>query len=107
MNWTEKPEARYRITRRAGEDLIGIGEYSEIQWGKKQRNRYLKSLEKRFEWLAVNPRAGRQRNDIAHGYYSFPHGQHIVFYLISGQVIDIIGLLHKEMDILLYFQLSE
>ena len=107
MNWTEKPDARYRITRKAREDLLGIGEYSELQWGKKQRNRYLKSLEKRFEWLALNPRAGRLRNEIAHGYYSFPHDQHVVFYLISGQMIDIIGLLHQEMDILRYFQSSD
>lgn|GEM_PF-3456363 len=34
MNWTEKPDARYRITRKAREDLPGIGEYSELQWGK-------------------------------------------------------------------------
>ena len=107
MNWTEKPDAGYRITRMAREDLLGIAMYSEIHWGKDQRNRYLKSLEKRFEWLALNPKVGRRRDDIANGYYSFPHGQHVVFYLISGQMIDIIGLLHKEMDILVYFHSRE
>ena len=55
----------------------------------------------------AEPLSRRRREDIANGYYSFPHGQHVVFYLISGQVIDIIGLLHQEMDILLYFQSSD
>ena len=41
---------------------------------------------------------------MAEGYYSFPEGQHIVFYLRSQNSIDIIGIPHKDMDILSYFQ---
>jgi len=40
MNWTEKPDAGYRITRMAREDLLGIARYSEIHWGKELRNHY-------------------------------------------------------------------
>jgi len=80
-----------------------IGEYTEASWGRHQRNLYLKSLEKRFVWLAENPHAGKHRKDISEGYFSFNHGRHVVFYLISGNTIDIIGVLHQEMDILHYF----
>ena len=45
----------YRITPRAQDDLKNIGRYTERQWGKRQRNTYLKALEKRFNWLAENP----------------------------------------------------
>ena len=86
MNWTGNPETGYRITPRA-----------------RQRNRYLKSLEARFIWLADNPRAGKHRIDIAHDYYSFPHGRHVVFYLVAGNMIDIIGVPHQEMDVIVYF----
>ena len=106
MNWTGKPEFCYRITPRARADLLEIGEYTASQWGKQQRNRYLKSLEARFAWLAENPGAGKHRIDIAQGYYSFPHGQHVVFYLVSGKMIDIIGVPHQEMDVLIYFSSS-
>ncbi len=45
---------KYRITPKALEDLKSIGQYTQRQWGKAQRNRYLKQLEQRFEWLALN-----------------------------------------------------
>lgn len=93
----------YRITPRAQDDLKNIGQYTERQWGKRQRNTYLKALEKRFNWLAENPKLGKHRPDIADGYYSFPQGWHVVFYLIRENSIDIIGVPHKEMDIISYF----
>ncbi len=63
-----------------------------------------KKLEKRFKWLAMNPLPGKHRTDVAEDYYSFPKGQHVVFYLINQASIDIIGLPHKDMDIIYYFQ---
>lgn len=95
--------AKYRITPRVRDDLKNIGRYTEQQWGKTQRNNYLEQLEKRFQWLADHPLLGRHRNDVNEGYYSFPEGQHVVFYLISRDAIDIIGIPHKEMDIISYF----
>ena len=93
----------FRVTPRALDDLKNIGRYTERQWGKRQRNTYLKALEKRFNWLAENQKLGKQRPDIAEGYYSFPQGEHVVFYLIHEKGIDIIGVPHKEMDIISYF----
>ena len=93
----------FRVTPRAQEDLKNIGRYTERQWGKPQRNIYLKALEKRFYWLAENPHLGKHRPDVAEGYFSFPQGAHVVFYLIGDKGIDIIGIPHKEMDIITYF----
>ena len=96
--------AIYRITPRAEDDLKNIGRYTHQHWGKVQRNVYLKNLEKRFNWLADGPRLGKHRTDISEGYYSFPEGQHVVFYLCTPNGIDIIGIPHKDMDVLSYFQ---
>jgi toxin ParE1/3/4 len=95
--------AKYRITPRAQDDLKNIGRYTQQHWGEAQRNAYLKNLENRFDWLAESPSLGRHRTDVAEGYYSFPEGQHIVFYLLNSDCIDIIGIPHKDMDIISYF----
>lgn len=93
----------YRVTPRAQEDLKNIGRYTEQQWGRRQRNTYLKALEKRFGWLAENPQLDKHRPDVAEGYYSFPQGRHVVFYLVGQKGVDIIGVPHKEIDIITYF----
>ena len=41
----------FRVTPRARDDLKNIGRYTERQWGKRQGNACLKTLEKRFGWL--------------------------------------------------------
>lgn len=101
---THTSNRRYRVTPRARHDLINIVEYTERTWGKTQCNIYLKTLEARFQWLADNPLLGKHRTDISEDYYSFPQGQHVVFYLIGDNVIDIIGVPHKDMDVISYFQ---
>jgi len=94
---------RFRVTPRARKDLQNIGRYTERHWSRAQRNSYLKDLERRFAWLADNPRLGKHRSDIHDGYYSFPQGEHVVFYLIGLEGIDVIGIPHKQMDIISYF----
>jgi toxin ParE1/3/4 len=95
--------SKFRLTPSARDDLKNIGRYTERQWGKTQRNTYLRDLEKRFGWLAENPQLGKHRSDITEGYYSFPQGEHVIFYLIGQGGIDIIGIPHKEMDTISYF----
>lgn len=92
-----------RVTPRAHKDLKNIGCYTLQAWGKEQRNKYLHALDQRFNWIAENPRIGKHRTDIQEGYYSFPQGSHVIFYLITKTTIDIIGIPHKEMDIINYF----
>ena len=94
---------KYRVTPRAQKDLRNIGRYSQQQWGKAQRNTYLRNLEKRFEWLSNNPHLGKHRPDVQEGYYSFPQEKHVVFYIIDEDHINIIGVPHKDMDIVKYF----
>lgn len=68
-----------------------------------QREQYLRALDDRFRWLAEHPRSGKHRPDIAEGYHCFPQGSHLIFYLIGTNAIDIIGVLHKQMDVPAYF----
>lgn len=88
-----------RITPRAFEDLKNIGRYTLRQWGRSQRDAYLRGLDARFAWLAQHSAVGRKRDEIAPGYRSYAHGAHIIFYLIRDGGIDVIGVLHQAMDI--------
>lgn len=93
----------YRVTPRAHQDLINIGRYTLKRWGREQRNVYLGAIEQRFKLIAENPYMGRHRPDVKEGYYCWPQGSHVIFYLIRENGIDIIGIPHQRMDILNYF----
>jgi toxin ParE1/3/4 len=89
----------FRVTPRAFEDLKTIGRYTLRQWGRQQRDAYLRGLDARFAWLAEHPMLGRARDEVAPGYRSFRHEAHVIFYLIRVDGIDIIGVPHQAMDI--------
>lgn len=89
----------YTLRLRAQSDLESIWQYSFETWGVRQADHYLRSFVARFEWLAENPLLGKPRDDIKSGYRSFPEGQHVVFYKINQQQIDIIGVVHQNQDI--------
>lgn len=96
-------KSTFRLTPRAYDDLKNIARYTRNQWGEAQRDRYLSALDDRFGWLAEHPRSGKHRLDISAGYYCFPQGAHLIFYLVRTDGIDIIGVPHKHMDVLHYF----
>lgn len=83
--------------------MKSIGRYTAEKWGKPQRNRYLLDIDKRFNWLAKHPHLGKHRSDIAEGYYCFPQGSHLIFYVLNPLGIDIIGIPHQSMDFAAYF----
>ncbi|WP_298967129.1 type II toxin-antitoxin system RelE/ParE family toxin [uncultured Roseibium sp.] len=89
----------YRLTQRALRDLDAIADYSLDQWGAAQTQTYLEQIAVRMQWLADNPGIGKNRDEVADGYRSFPEGKHVIFYLILEAEIAIIGVPHAAMDI--------
>jgi toxin ParE1/3/4 len=89
----------WRLTPRALEDLDAIAAYTIEKWGVDQLETYLGALTNRFARLAENPLLGRDRSDIHPGYRSVPEGSHIVFYVVDGDFINIIGIPHKSTDV--------
>ncbi|HEC25989.1 MAG TPA: type II toxin-antitoxin system RelE/ParE family toxin [Gammaproteobacteria bacterium] len=90
----------YTLRELAQADLEKIWLYTRQEWGVEQADSYLQALFSRFDWLAENPKAGRNRDDIKTGYFCFPQGLHLVFYTIHNNKIDIIGIPHQRMDII-------
>lgn len=93
---------RYRIRARAQADLESIWLYTVEQWGIKQADNYLEALIQCFEWLAESPSLGKARDDVKQGYFCFPVGRHLVFYIIVNDKVEIIGIPHQSMDIIEY-----
>ena len=97
----------FNLTPRAKEDLRNIWRYTKNMWDEAQADSYVTELYQRFGWLAKQPKLGKQRIDIHDGYYCFPHRKHLVFYLCYDGHIDIIGVPHKAMDIINYFDVDD
>ncbi len=88
----------YSLRQQAQDDLESIWLYSYHEWGAEQADKYIRSLLSRFSWLSKNPQLGKQRTEIKPGYYCFPEGMHLIFYKITRDQIDIIGIPHQSMD---------
>jgi toxin ParE1/3/4 len=88
----------FKLTPSALYDFRNIGDYTIKNWDKIQCDKYLDKLDNRFYWLAENPKSGSRRDEIKQGYYSYPEGSHIIYYRIQSNFIEIIAILHEQMD---------
>jgi toxin ParE1/3/4 len=88
------------ISPKARLDLIDIGIYTEEQWGKRQRKKYLNQLESRIKRLAKNPAQGRQYHELPNAPYGYHEGRHVIFYRLNSDGIEIVRVLHDSMDFL-------
>jgi len=95
----------YSLRQQAQDDLESIWVYSNQEWGAEQADKYIRSLLSRFTWLSENPQLGKQRTDIKSRYYCFPEGMHLIFYKITRDGIDIIGIPHQSMDFITHFDI--
>jgi len=95
----------YSLRQQAQADLESIWLYSYQEWGTEQADQYIRSLLSRFTWLSENPQLGKQRTEVKPGYYCFPEGMHLIFYKITQDGIDIIGIPHQSMDFIAHFDI--
>lgn len=88
------------LTNQAKYDLIEIGRYTQKTWGRDQRDIYLRMLDLSFHQLAATPLIGHDCSEISSGYLKFNAGSHVIFYRHkSGDLIEIVRILHGRMDI--------
>ncbi len=90
---------KYKLTPAARNDIKQIWHYSVDTWGETQAAAFTTQLETRFDEIAENPFLGRARSDVAQGYRSLPCGKHVIFYTISNEIVEIIGIPHASMDV--------
>lgn len=90
----------FKLTNKAKIDLVKIAKYTEAQWGREQRNLYLKQFDNAFHLIFDKPLIGKECDYIKTHYRKFPQGSHIIFYKEGDKSnIEIIRILHKNMDV--------
>jgi toxin ParE1/3/4 len=89
--------ARFRFSRRAESDLLGIAEFTLQEWGVDQATRYIAELETCCQMLANSPLLGRPCDDVRRGLRRHEHGKHVLFYRQEPGGILISRVLHVRM----------
>lgn len=90
---------RYRLSRKAEEDIIATYMYGVAQFGVQQAERYHDLLERTFQFLAENPEAARERAEITPPVRIHPIESHVVIYTVdeSGDIF-IVRVRHGRED---------
>lgn len=96
--------SKFTLTQRAKTDLKAIAKFTEKRWGREQRYIYIKQFDDTFHVLSDTPEIGNSCDYIKESYQKFPQGSHIIFYRATPpKSIQIIRILHKNMDVLSKF----
>ena len=89
---------KYRLSRKAEEDIDDIASYTIEQFGIEQARTYRDSMIACFRSLCETPGIGRKLDHIREGYRRFDHRSHVIFYKSVGRDILIVRVLHKRMN---------
>ena len=92
---------KFKLSRKAEEDLEGIWLYTLENWSKEQADRYLSLIFDEIEYITVNPKTGQDFDQIRKNYRYSKVKSHLIFYKHkkSEDVIEVIRILHERMDL--------
>ena len=87
----------YRLARRARRDVLKIWQYI-AEDNVRAADRFVDLLTHYFKLLGENPRAGRRRDELRHGYRSFPAGDYLILYRVMEPGVCIMHVVHSRRD---------
>lgn len=88
---------KLNLTRQAKAELAAIREYTIENYGYKQAQKYLDSIQGICQLLQANPFMGYLKNDLSEVTYTFPVESHMIYYSFDNQNIYLLAILHKNM----------
>ncbi|OKH88629.1 type II toxin-antitoxin system RelE/ParE family toxin [Thalassospira sp. TSL5-1] len=89
----------YRLSALAVDDFRAIFEYTLLNFGMPQADRYVDDLENIFALLSKSPHIGAELADISVGLRRHPHKHHTVYYRKTRDGIFVVRILHQHMDV--------
>lgn len=91
----------YIISAKAYEDIENIWLYTFENWSQEQADRYVNLIFDEIEYLAKNPKSGKDFSHIRKNYRCGKVKSHLIFYRNIEKInrIEIIRVLHQQMDI--------
>ena len=91
--------AGYALSPAARADIEEIWDYTVRHWGEAQAERYTRNIRDACEALGDGTLSGRSAEDIRAGYRKTAVGSHVMFYRVRADVVEIIRILHRSMDV--------
>ena len=86
-----RPEAR--------RDIAEIWTYTERHWGEAQADGYTDELELKIGAVADNPGLGSECSELYPGLRRIKCGSHLIYYLPTDGVLDVVRILHARRDV--------
>ena len=92
--------AKYRLTKKAAEDLARIWNYTVDTWSENQADYYFQMLLDSCQSISERNVTGKTYEGIYTGLLGKKAGKHIIFYRnVEGDVVEIIRILHERIDL--------
>ena len=92
--------AKYKLTKKAVQDLNQIWNYTYDNWSENQADKYYEELICHCSKIAKDPNIGKQYEFLVEGLKGSKVNKHIVFYRqISEEKIEVERILHEGMDL--------
>ena len=95
---TQVPTYQLVIAPAARNDLRDIYQYGLREWGQAQADHYLSRIKDRLWLLTRQPQMGVERPKLLPDARSFAVAQHLLFYRLNENRIEIIRILHGRQD---------
>lgn len=90
---------RDRLSPQAENDLDDIWGYTVRTWSAEQAESYHADIIAAIEAFARGDRWGRDVGELRVGYHKYPVGRHFIFYRQDDDRLDVIRILHQQMDV--------
>src|SRR3712207_4371528 len=86
------------LSPEALDDITDILLYTLQTWGEAQQDTYAAAIDKSLQLLLDNPELGRRREELCANCRSYRVRQHIIYYIVRKDTINIARILHNRMD---------
>ena len=92
--------AKVLLRQEAIDDLSDIWHYTLHEWSENQAEKYYETIKFACKEIGKNPNIGKLYTEISKYLFGLKTGKHIIFYhLISEDEIEVIRILHENMDL--------
>lgn len=90
---------KFRISKRAIEDLENIWHYTSNKWSVEQADRYYRLIIEEIQNISTNQVIWVSADHIRKGYFKAKVNSHLIFYRKTNDIVEVIRILHQRMDI--------
>jgi toxin ParE1/3/4 len=87
-----------RLRPNARRDVAGIWKYTHRHWSRAQADRYVSAIRAEIERLREKPSLGRPVKNAQAPFLKRKSGSHVIFYLVADGILDVVRVLHENMD---------